>query len=310
MSGVRPAATGLRAPGAYALRFPAPLPVPGLAGRAYSLLWEHRLLHARAIWPPVLFLVAAEFLYHRIVGNAGSLTEMWRAMRAAPWWMPAGAALFWLAGLKFLLSFSISWRRHLLLDERFDPFFFKAPFWRYLGFLLLVYAAILLLAALLLPPGVASYLEAVLMLTMIRFALVQAVGVSPSDVGFAALAIGVLVGILLLLLLVVRLILRQVPFFTILSLDPPQPGWRDAVRAMRGSAWRYLAAFVLAMLPVVALDLLLDAGLTRAGADRHSVPVALGEAAFRQAMLFVHFSLGASIGAITTTTVLPAHRDG
>ncbi len=103
---------------------------------------------------------------------------------------------------------------------------------------------------------------------------------------------------------------RQVPFFTALALDPPQPGWRDSVRAMRGNAWRYLLAFVLAMLPVVALDLLLDAALTHVGADRHAVPVALGESAFRQAMLFAHFSLGASLGAITTTTVLPGRPRG
>ncbi len=59
------------------------------------------------------------------------------------------------------------------------------------------------------------------------------------------------------------------------------------------------------MVPVAALDLLLDAMLTRIGPDRHSVPVALGKSAFRQAMLFVHFSLGASIGAVTTMTMLP-----
>jgi hypothetical protein len=71
---------------------------------------------------------------------------------------------------------------------------------------------------------------------------------------------------------------------------------------------RYVASFVLAMLPVVALNLLLDFGLKLAGADRHSVHVALAESAFRQAMLFVHFSLGASIGAVTTMVVLPQAR--
>ncbi len=148
--------TGPHAPGA-ALRprtFRKPLPVLGSAGRAYSLFWHHRRMHAGAIWPPVLFLVTAEFLYHRIVGNAHGFADARHAVRQAPWFMSAAALVAWLAGLKFLLSFSISWRRRLLLDERFDPFFFKIPFWRYLGFLLLTYAwiTLVLLLALILAP--------------------------------------------------------------------------------------------------------------------------------------------------------------
>jgi hypothetical protein len=102
---------------------------------------------------------------------------------------------------------------------------------------------------------------------------------------------------------------RQVPFFTGLTLDPPRPGWRESAGAMRGTVTRYVATFVLAMLPVVALNFLLDLGLQLTGADRHAVHVALGESAFRQAMLFVHFSLGASIGAVTTMLVLPQARE-
>ena len=58
------------------------------------------------------------------------------------------------------------------------------------------------------------------------------------------------------------------------------------------------------MLPLMALSLVLDEGLKLVHADRHAVHVALGESAFRQATLFVHFALGAAIGAITTTTIL------
>ena len=265
------------------LSFPKPLPAAGSSARAYALLWRHRFLHAKAIWPPVLFLVTAEFLYHRILGNAHGLAAMWQAALAAPWYMPLGAVAAWLAGLKFLLSFSISWRRHLLLGERFDPFFFKAPFWRYLGFLLLTYAWIVALAVL--AALGAGLLAAALGRAHWIGALILA--------GLPATALALWV------------IIRQVPFFTVLALGASRPGWRDAVRAMRGSGWRYLLAFVLAMLPIAALDLLLDTVLTWIGADRHAVPVALGEAAFRQAMLFLHFSLGASLGAIATTTLLP-----
>jgi hypothetical protein len=104
-------------------------------------------------------------------------------------------------------------------------------------------------------------------------------------------------------------IVRQVPFFTMLTLDPPRPGWRKSTGAMRGTVTRYIATFILTMLPLVVLNLLLDVGLKLAGADRHSVHVALGESAFRQVMLFLHFSLGASIGAVTTMTVLPELRE-
>lgn len=243
--------------------FPKPLPVAGSAARAYALLWRHRLLHAKAIWPPVLFLVTAEFLYHRIVGNAHGLAALWQATLAAPWYMTLGAVAAWLAGLKFLLSFSISWRRHLLLGERFDPFFFKAPFWRYLGFLLLTYAWLLALALL-------AALGAGLLAALLTTALGHRSAIGAlilTGLPAAALALWA--------------IIRQVPFFTVLALGASRPGWREAVRAMRGSVWRYLVAFVLAMLPIAGLDLLLDALLTRIGADRHAVPVALGEAAFR-----------------------------
>ena len=265
------------------------LPVLGTAGRAYALLWQHRALHARAMGPPVLFLLTAEFLYHRVVGNARGLTGLWHAVLAAPWYVPAAAVVAWLAGLKFLLSFSISWRRHLLLGERFDPFFFKAPFWRYLGFLLLTYA----------------WVVPVMLLSLLPAALIGA-GRAPIGLSLAAAAV---LGVPAAAFSAWG-VMRQVPFFTALTLDPPRPDWRASVAAMRGATGRYAACFVLAMLPVVALDLLLDLGLDLAGADRHAVPVALGESAFRQAMLFVHFSLGASIGAITMTVVLPevGHR--
>jgi hypothetical protein len=84
------------------------LPVLATVKRAYALLWQQRVLHAKAIWPPVVFLVTAEFLYHRMVGNAEGLTDRLHAVLGAPWYMPAAAVITWLAGLKFLLSFSIS----------------------------------------------------------------------------------------------------------------------------------------------------------------------------------------------------------
>ena len=263
------------------------LPVLATVRQAYALLWQQRLLHAKAIWPPVVFLVAAEFIYHRVMGNAEGLTDRWHAVLSAPWWMPPVAAIAWLAGLKFLLSFSISWRRHLLLAEKFDPFFFKAPFWRYLGFLLLTYVWVVPLVLLsLVPAGLLAAAHARIE------AIIAAIGLGLPAVAF-----------------VIWAIVRQVPFFTALTLDPPRPGWRESTGAMRGTVMRYIATFVLAMLPVVALNFLLDLGLQLADADRHAVHVALGESAFRQAMLFVHFSLGASIGAITTMLVLPQARE-
>ena len=269
------------------MRLGQSLPVLATVRQAYALLWQHRLLHAKAIWPPVVFLVAAEFIYHRVMGNAEGLADRWHAVLDAPWYMPPLAAIAWLAGLKFLLSFSISWRRHLLLGETFDPFFFKAPFWRYLGFLLLTYA----------------WVVPLMLVSLIPAALIAAAHEQLGAVAAAA-ALG-----LPAFAFAVWAIVRQVPFFNMLTLDPPRPGWRESTRASRGTVRRYVATFVLAMLPVVAANFLLDLGLEHAGADRHAVHVALGESAFRQAMLFVHFSLGASIGAITTMLVLPQARE-
>ena len=268
------------------MRSPETLPVFATALQSYRLLWQHRRLHAKAIWPPVLFLVLAEFLYHRVIGNAHGLSGMGQAVLAAPRYVPAGAMLAWLVGLKFLLSFSISWRRHLLLRERFDPFFFKAPFWKYLAFLVATYGwAVPVLAVSLLPAAVRA---------------------GSGSVAGADRALLIPAGLAAALIL--WAIIRQVPYFTMLALDPPQPGWRNGVAAMRGNALRYAAAWVLAMLPIAALNLLLDAGLQLSGADRHLLPVALGESVFRQAMLFLHFSLGASIGAVTYTVTILGDR--
>ena len=92
------------------MRFGKTLPVLATAGQAYALLWQHRFLHAKAIWPPVVFLVTAEFLYHRVVGNAEGLSGKWQAILVAPWYMPAAMIVAWLAGLKFLLSSGLSAR--------------------------------------------------------------------------------------------------------------------------------------------------------------------------------------------------------
>ena len=258
-----------------------PLAVLGTAGRAYALLWTHRVLLLKAIWPPVVFLVTAEFLYHRIVGNADGVARV-MALLDASWLMLAGMAVAWLAGLKFLLSFSISWRRHLLFGDRFDPFFFKRPFWRYLGFLILTYVWIVPLLLLSLVPSV-----------------VLALHRQPPIEAKAALVVPVLAA-----LFTVWAVARQVPFYTALTFDRVPARWGRCVRAMRGTAARYIAAFVLAMIPVVLLNFGLDTGLRLAGADRHLAAVALGESAFRQAMLFVHFALGAAIGAMTYSSVM------
>jgi hypothetical protein len=267
------------------------LPVLATTRLAYRLLWRHRGLHAKAIWPPVVFLVLAEFLYHRVTGNAHGLSGKWHSVLAAPWYVPIGAAVAWLIGLKFLLSFSVSWRRHLLLGETFDPFFFKAPFWKYLGFLVLTYV----------------WAIPVLLLSSVP-ALVFAASRSATTVDHSIADRVLLVFVPFAAALTLWAIIRQVPYFNALTQDPPQPRWRDSVVAMRGMVWRYAAAWMLAMLPIAILDLLLDAGLKHFGADPHLVPVALGESAFRQAMLFLHFSLGASIGAFTYTVTIIGDR--
>lgn len=261
------------------------LPMLATVARTYRLLWRHRVLHAKAIWPPVVFLVTAEFLYHRVIGTAHGTMHRLHAVLAAPWYVIAGAALAWLLGLKFLLSFSISWRRHLLLRETFDPFFFKRPFWKYLGLLLLTYLwAIPVLAISSLPELVLVFRPASTSTGASHLLLILPAVVS---------------------LVILWAIIRQVPYFTILAIGRRRPSWRSSVIAMRGFALRYAAIWLMVMLPVAALNMLLDFGLHLAHADPHQVAVALGEATFRQAMLFLHFSLGASLGALTYVATLP-----
>ena len=115
------------------------VPVLATAKRAFGLLWDHRRLHAKAIWPPIVFLVTAEFLFHKVVGDAQGIIQIWQPLAHVAWYWLTAIVVLWLAGLKFLLSFSISWRRHILLGDKFDPFFFKRPFWRYLAALIVLY---------------------------------------------------------------------------------------------------------------------------------------------------------------------------
>ncbi|MBV9734563.1 MAG: hypothetical protein JO209_01540 [Acidisphaera sp.] len=268
------------------MQSPRHLPLFATVEHAYARLWRYRWLHIKAIWPPVVFLVAAEFLFHKVVGNSEGLSGKWHAVLAAPWYAVGGAALAWLAGLKFLLSFSISWRRTLLLGDRFDPFYFKLPSWKYLGFLIVAYAWSL--------PVLAASLLLAKALSPAR---------SPAAMTWAAIAPPVLA-----VALILWVIIRQVPYFTLLTLDPPHPGWRQSVGVMRGNALRYAVTWLAAMLPIIAANLLLDVAVQKSGVDVHLTSVALGESAFRQAMLFLHFSLGALMGALTTATLILGER--
>jgi hypothetical protein len=272
------------------------LPAFATTKQAYVLLWRHVGLHAKAIWPPIVFLAAAEFVYHKMIGDTHSLSGKLSAALASPWYLVA-AALAWLAGLKFLLSFSISWRRHLLLGEGFDPFYFKKPFWMYLGFLILTYVWALAIVSISLIPGSASLIggsEACDQST----GLWQRLGCTSGTAWWGMLVPG------LAIVLILWAIIRQVPYFTALTLGARQPGWKQSVSVMRGNVLRYAVAWLLAMLPVMALSFLLDFVVQVSGVDVTKTTVALGESAFRQAMLFLHFSLGASIGALTYAALL------
>jgi hypothetical protein len=267
------------------------LPVLATTKQAYRLIRNHLLLHLKAIWPPIVFLVLAEFLFHKMVGNADNLSEVISALFGSPWYELGGAVLAWLAGLKFLLSFSISWRRRLLLGEKFDPFYFKRPFWLYLAFLLVTYGWILVVLAL------------PILLTLPMTARRTSACVT-GDIArcFGGLALPGVVLVAVACAFVVWGIIRQVPYFTVLTLGGS--GWRGSVSVMRGNVLRYGTAWLLAMLPIMALNFALDRVVSMSGANVAQTSVALGEASFRQAMLFLHFSLGASIGAITYSVLL------
>ena len=77
---------------------------------------------------------------------------------------------------------------------------------------------------------------------------------------------------------------------------------------MHRNVLRYLAIWLLVMLPVFAATELVSLLNHAFDIDVASTPVALAESAFRQACLFVHFSLGASIGMMTYAALVLDRR--
>ena len=275
---------------------PARVPVWPTVCDAYRLIWTHRLLHAKAIWAPIAFLVTAEVCYRRIFHGGDTLDKIWSTLGEAPWYWIAGLALCWLAGLKFLLSFSISWRRHLALGETFNPFYFKRPFWRYLLNLVGLYGGVLLWAMFLSGLWISVFGVSLHTNGTSETALTfSASDFLQFDAPFCVLLASVLWGIT-----------RSVPRFTAIALavktkaghEHAHPGFRTSVRLMQGNVSHYLAAWLLAMAPVIAFTFVLGNIWKALGLDLATLQVALADSVLRQAALFVHFSLGASIGLL------------
>ncbi len=270
------------------------VPVWSTVGQAYGLLWRHRLLHAKAIWPPIVFLVTAEVCYRKIFHGGDTPDKIWSTLGEAPWYWIAGLALCWLAGLKFLLSFSISWRRHLALGEKFDPFFFKRPFWKYL---LLLVKSYVLLAIGILPMLIALQLPYFIIL-LVWATLTNSTVSSMENINRWPIPYTLIyfrVGLAILLFAELCLLVRFLLLFTSQALGGDLK-WRRCFQLMRGNVLRYLGVWLLAMTPILAFNEALGLAVKALGLDVSTLPVALFEGVFRQAALFVHFSLGASIG--------------
>ncbi len=276
----------------------ARLPVWATVKRAYGLLWDHRRLHAKAVWPPIVFLVAAEFIFHKTVGDARGLDGLENALSGASWYKLAAIGMLWLAGLKFLLSFSISWRRHVMLEEEFDPFFFKKPFWLYLIRLVGIYTLSVIYAV----GTIFSILTIVGIVFFFRVSFAHAM--SPkSDVVAPTFwqVTDILPYVFVFYLCICSLVaLRRIMYLNnVILKNVSDFGVRTSILVIRGSQIRYLAVWLLAMFPIVALTQLLSLANHVLEIDVAATPVALAESAFRQACLFIHFSLGASIGMMT-----------
>lgn len=142
---------------------------------------------------------------------------------------------------------------------------FQKPFWKYLGFLIVTYGW---------------------SLAVLTAALLLAAAVSPSR----SLTTWTAIFPVLAVALIFWAIVRQVPYFTILTLDPPQPRWRESVASMRGNVLRYTAAWLMAMVPIMAVNFLLDLAVKASGVDVHLTGVALGELARRQCSFCISLS--------------------
>ena len=293
---------------------------------AYRLLWTHRALHAKAIWPPIVFLVAAEFIFHKVVGDAQGFSQLINALGDAHWYWLAAIAVLWLAGLKFLLSFSISWRRHILLGEKFAPFFFRRPFWKYLALLAANYlvVALVLFSVIDLIEQSSSLVMNVRHCTYSGFpssnrfdggygnvtcpATIMRPAYScfstddsklntcPDDPDHSVI-IDVVLGIVGLCIALCAAL--QVLAFNRLALSAEPPNLNNGIKLMSVNLHRYLAVWSVTMLPVFALSELVSLTNHVFDIDVSITPIALAESALRQACLFVHFSLGASIGMLT-----------
>ncbi len=257
-----------------------PLLVMATVRRAYEILWQNRALLMRLLLLPLILLTAAIALESRIFGDAMTPMEMRAAVAAAPHSMMLSWAATMSLGVATMLSFSVSWRRHLLLQEQPSAHYFANPFWRYLGF------------------GVAIYLGALLYF-LVTFALVGGVltvvglkGEPTLFIAIAALCIILISGAFIFWLV------RHILLFTGVCVDNRDLAWKQASALMRGNVWRFIGIWSLMWLPISFGSDIIAIVLASLGLDLGTIAGALTIGFLQAVAILLQVVIGSSAGAL------------
>jgi hypothetical protein len=257
-----------------------PLPVLATIRRAYELLWDNRRIELRLMLAPFVLLAVAMALQTRIVGGAETVQDMVGAIDQAP----PGLMFAWFAtmalGAALLISFSVAWRRFLLLKEPPSTFYFQRPFWRYLGFTtafylgltLALFTTALLIAFLIYLSGLQDH--PLILRAVFTIALVAALA---AFVGW---------------------IVRYILLFTAITVDNRGLTWHGAAEAMQGNVIRYCLVWAGTITPVLLASNLIAYALAFAGLDLLSIPGAIAFSLVQSFVSVLQIGLGASLGAL------------
>jgi hypothetical protein len=257
-----------------------PLPVIATIRRAYELLWEHRRVELRLMLAPLVLLAVAMSLQTRIVGSAQTVQEIMAITEQTP----PGLMFAWFAtmglGAALLISFSVSWRRFLLLRETPSAFYFHRPFWRYLGLTTVFYMGLLL---------------ALVMTALLIVFLLYLTGLHDHPLILRVVFTGTLI---VALAVFVGWIVRHILLFTAITVDNRGLTWRDAAEAMQGNVIRYCLVWAGTIAPVLFISNIIAYALAFSGLDLLSLPGIIAFSLVQSLVSVLQIGLGSSLGAL------------
>ena len=215
-----------------------PLTIMGCVRASYAVLWQNRMLFLKTTWIPIILLSLSAFVtpmpHFPVHGNLDPAT----AAAQAPQFGLASFA-FGLAAWFLAVSYQVTWQRFLVLGDRPSAFYFKAPFWSYLGTMLLLMLAFsgwLML----------SYIPALI------------IGLAASHLAGTSSLIYLLIPVILACIIPALIwFFHRILVYPGRALGNTTLTWKQSSLAMRGHTWTYFGAGFLAYLPFMILSILL-----------------------------------------------------